>query len=83
MFLVGAALVKAGWNLIKPGPSVVKLKIKPKKLEVEEVEASQPYYPPSSPGAAQPQYYPPQAPPAGPPAAPPQKPENVNEESEE
>lgn len=36
MFLVGAAMIKAGWNLVKPGPSTLKLKIKPKKLEVDQ-----------------------------------------------
>jgi PKD repeat protein len=36
MFLVGAAMIKAGWNLLKPGPSTIKMKIKPKKLEVEQ-----------------------------------------------
>ncbi|UCE73022.1 MAG: PKD domain-containing protein [Methanomassiliicoccales archaeon] len=43
MYLVGASLVKAGWNLLKPGPSTVKLKIKPKQLEVEQGAM---YYPP-------------------------------------
>jgi PKD repeat protein len=38
MFLVGGALVKAGWNLLKPGPSTIKMKIKPKRLEVEQAE---------------------------------------------
>lgn len=38
MFLVGAALIKAGWNLVKPGPSTIKMKIKPKRLEVEQAE---------------------------------------------
>ena len=47
MFLVGAALVKAGWNLIKPGPSTVKLKIRPKKLEIEQPQDQRaPYYEP-------------------------------------
>jgi PKD repeat protein len=36
MFCVGAAMIKAGWNLIKPGPSTIKMKIKPKKLELEQ-----------------------------------------------
>jgi PKD repeat protein len=43
MFLIGAALVKGGWNLIKQGPSTLKLKIKPKRLEVEQA-AGQPEY---------------------------------------
>jgi PKD repeat protein len=43
MFLVGAAMIKAGWNLIKPGPSTLKLKIKPKKLEVENAHPEPAY----------------------------------------
>ncbi len=38
LFLVGAAITKAGWNLIKPKPRYVKIKIKPKDLEVEPLE---------------------------------------------
>ena len=51
MFLVGGSLVKGGWNLIKPGPSTVKLKIRPKKVETE-IEG-QPY-----PYQGAPAYYP-------------------------
>lgn len=43
MFLVGAALIKAGWNLVKPGPSTIKMKIKPKRLEVEQAEPEPTY----------------------------------------
>lgn len=43
MFLVGGALVKAGWNLLKPGPSTIKMKIKPKRLEVESAEQAAMY----------------------------------------
>lgn len=68
MFLVGAALVKAGWNLIKPGPSTIKMKIKPKRLEVESAEQTPMYSSQPSPAAgpisAQPSamYYPQQTP---------------------
>jgi PKD repeat protein len=59
MFLVGAAMIKAGWNLIKPGPSTLKLKIKPKKLEVEQAHPDPAYSPQpvrsSQPVSAQPQ----------------------------
>jgi PKD repeat protein len=44
MFLIGAALVKGGWNLIKQGPSTLKLKIKPKRLEVEQAEGQPEHY---------------------------------------
>lgn len=54
MFLVGGSLVKGGWNLIKPGPSTVKLKIRPKKVETEM--EGQPY-----PYQGAPAYYPQQA----------------------
>jgi PKD repeat protein len=56
MFLVGGSLVKGGWNLIKPGPSTVKLKIRPKKVETEMEGAAQPY-----PNQRAPTYYPQQA----------------------
>jgi PKD repeat protein len=59
MFLVGAALVKAGWNLLKTGPSVVKLKIKPKKLEVEQAEQPRQFQPPPPRAQPPPDYYPP------------------------
>lgn len=49
MFLVGAALLKAGWNLIKPGPATVKLKIRPKKLEVDMPPPEQRAPPPREP----------------------------------
>jgi PKD repeat protein len=59
MFLVGAAMVKAGWNLVKPGPSTLKLKIKPKKLEVEQAHPDPAYStqqaPSRNPVSAQPQ----------------------------
>lgn len=51
MFLVGAALTKAGWNLIKPGPSTLKLKIKPKRLEVEQAEGQSEYATQPAPAA--------------------------------
>lgn len=49
MFLIGAALVKGGWNLIKQGPSTLKLKIKPKRLEVEQAEQEPTYSPQPAP----------------------------------
>lgn len=42
MFLVGAAITKAGWNLIKPKPETVKVRIKPKDIEVEPVPPEMP-----------------------------------------
>jgi len=60
MFLVGGSLVKGGWNLIKPGPSTVKLKIRPKKVETEMEGQPYPYqgapaYYPQQPQQGQPQ----------------------------
>jgi PKD repeat protein len=71
MFLVGGALVKAGWNLLKPGPSTIKMKIKPKRLEVEQAEQTPAYssYQANArqPGSSQPppEYYPQEIPSAG------------------
>jgi PKD repeat protein len=65
VFLVGAAITKAGWNLVKPKPRYVKIKIKPKDFEAEPAEGYQPQ--PAYGGAAaypqQPasQPYPPQS----------------------
>jgi PKD repeat protein len=59
MFLVGAAMIKAGWNLIKPGPSTLKLKIKPKKLEVENAQP-EPTYAQQPAHSPKPTYSPPE-----------------------
>lgn len=37
MWLAGASITKAGWNLIKPKPEMVRVRVKPKDLEVEPV----------------------------------------------
>lgn len=42
LFLVGAAITKAGWNLIKPKPKTIKVRVKPKDLEIEPVEGYSP-----------------------------------------
>ena len=59
MWLAGASITKAGWNLIKPKPEMIRVRVKPKDLEVEPVypQAVAPaqMYPP-------PQQYPPQEP---------------------
>lgn len=60
MWLVGASITKAGWNLIKPKPEMIRVRVKPKDLEVEPVY----------PQAAAPVAYPSQA--YSPPTAPPQ-----------
>jgi len=53
MTLVGGAITKAGWNLIRPRPETVRIRIKPKHLEAEPVypSAGAPagYGPPSPP----------------------------------
>lgn len=37
MVVVGGYIIKAGWNLIKPKPETIKVRVKPKDLEVEPV----------------------------------------------
>jgi PKD repeat protein len=37
MFLVGAAITKAGWNILKPKPEKLKIKLKPKEMEIKQV----------------------------------------------
>lgn len=41
MFLVGGSVTKAGWNLIRPRPQTVKVRVKPKDIEVEPVAHEQ------------------------------------------
>jgi len=42
MWLVGASIMKAGWNLIRPRPETIRIRVKPKHLEAEPVYASPP-----------------------------------------
>ena len=37
MFLVGAAITKAGWNILKPKPEKLKIKLKPREMEIKQV----------------------------------------------
>ena len=37
MVVVGGAIVKAGWNIMKPKPEKIKMKLKPKSIEIKEV----------------------------------------------
>jgi uncharacterized membrane protein len=37
MFAVGAAITKAGWNILKPKPEKLKIKLKPKEMEIKQV----------------------------------------------
>ena len=41
MWLIGASITKAGWNLIRPRPETIRIRIKPKHLEAELTEAAQ------------------------------------------
>ncbi|HLE46607.1 MAG TPA: PKD domain-containing protein [Thermoplasmata archaeon] len=41
MWLVGASLTKAGWNLIRPRPETIRIRVKPKHLEAEPVYSAQ------------------------------------------
>lgn len=62
VWLVGASITKAGWNMIRPRPETIRVRIKPKDLEVE------PVYPTTY--ATQPQSHPqPQPPPPNQPPA--------------
>ena len=48
MWLVGASITKAGWNLVRPRPETVRVRIKPRHIEAEPVEP-QAIPPPPSP----------------------------------
>jgi len=60
LYLVGASILKAGWNLITPKAETISVRVKPKSLQVEPVEK------PAQPQVvyvAQPQQQPPPPPP--------------------
>ena len=48
MWLVGASITKAGWNLIRPRPETIRIRIKPKHLEAEPVSPPPAIPPPPS-----------------------------------
>ncbi len=62
LFLVGGSITKAGWNLIRPRPETVQVRVKPRDLQVEPVGAAPMGQPAPPAPAAEP------APPGVPPA---------------
>jgi len=60
MFLVGAAITKAGWNILKPKPEKLKIKLKPREIEIKQVGTYAP--PPPEPVQQAPQQYSPPPP---------------------
>jgi hypothetical protein len=70
MMMVGASITKAGWNILRPRPDVVQVRVRPKDIVVEPA-AIRPVAPPPPP----PPPLPPQAPPPPPPPAPVQLPQ--------
>jgi len=74
IWLVGASIVKAGWNLIRPRPETIRVRIKPKDIQVEPVYpttyAAPPQVPPQEQMQAPPPYIPPQGPQMQPPPPP-------------
>ncbi len=71
IWMVGASILKAGWNLIKPRPETIRVRIKPKDLQVEPVyPTTYATPPPLPPPQVPPPYIPPQNPPAEPPPPP-------------
>lgn len=50
VWLVGASVTKAGWNMVRPRPETIRVRIKPKHIEAEPIEpAAQPSPPPPPP----------------------------------
>jgi PKD repeat protein len=41
-YLVGAAILRAGWNLITPKAETIQVRVKPRDLQVEPVESASP-----------------------------------------
>jgi hypothetical protein len=67
VWLVGGSILKAGWNLIRPRPETIRVRIKPKDLQAEPVYpttyATAPQAPMQAPIQPPPPFAPPQTPP--------------------
>ena len=65
--IVGGSVLKAGWNLIRPRPETIRVRIKPKDLQAEPVYpttyATTPQAPMQSPQQPPPPFFPPETPP--------------------
>jgi len=68
MMLVGASITKAGWNILRPRPDVVQVRVRPKDIVVEPAVIRSVAPPPPPPPPLPPQAQP--APPPPPPPAP-------------
>lgn len=65
MAVVGSAVTKAGWNLIKPRPETIRFRVKPKNLEMEPVYVPPQLPTPESAASLTPAASPPPPPPPG------------------
>jgi len=54
-YLVGASILKAGWNLITPKAETIQVRVKPRSLQVEPVGFSVPPTSTSSPSSSNPE----------------------------
>jgi hypothetical protein len=63
-YLAGAAILKAGWNLVTPKAETISVRVKPRSLQAEPTTTTAPPLPPAS-------LPPPSPPPAGPATPPP------------
>jgi len=61
-FLVGGSLVKAGWNLIRPRPETIRIRLKPRNLEYGATAEAVPTTLPTPSSAAGPSVPPPPEP---------------------
>jgi hypothetical protein len=48
MYLVGASILRAGWNLITPKAETISVRVKPRSLQVEPVQPAVGASPPSA-----------------------------------
>ncbi len=51
-YLVGASILKAGWNLVTPKAETISVRVKPRSLQVEPADAPAAVSPPSPPPAS-------------------------------
>jgi hypothetical protein len=65
--IAGGSILKAGWNLIRPRPETIRVRIKPKDLQAEPVYptsyATSPQVPTQPPMQPPPPFFPPETPP--------------------
>jgi hypothetical protein len=53
-YLIGASILRGGWNLITPKAETISVRVKPRSLQIEPVAPSTPVPPPAAAGGTPP-----------------------------